>query len=438
MENPSQSIVIGRTSFRGTERHIVLAPEDRLHHTHLLGKTGTGKTTVLQTMALQDILAGHGCCFVDPHGDAVRWLLARIPQDRVEDVILFDPADEGYPMGLNLLEVTDPSQQDFLVSEAIAIFYKLFDPNHEGLIGPQFEHWMRNAALTVMADPAGGTLLEIPRLFVDHEFELRKRRHVRDAVVQTFWDQQMARTSDFHRSEMLNYFTSKFGRFLTNGGMRNILGQTTSGFRWSDVLAKRKIVLVSLSKGQIGELNASMLGLILMTKLAAAVLQRAQLPEDARTPFYLYVDEFQNVLTDAFVSMLAEARKYGLGIHLAHQFLDQLPDTIRGAILGNVRTILAFQLGAPDTPALLRELEPETEPNARRLDAETLQRLPPHHFAIRLAIGGQTYPAFLGESLPPPTVAAPLAADDVISINRLRFTLPRALAEASFRTRWRS
>ncbi|TSC64697.1 MAG: Uncharacterized protein G01um1014106_8 [Parcubacteria group bacterium Gr01-1014_106] len=427
-------MTIGETSFRGAKRRIVLAPEDRLHHTYLVGKTGTGKTTVLQQMVLQDIRAGHGCCFVDPHGDAIAWLLRQIPPERFEDVVLFNPADQDYPLGLNLLEASSEEEKDFLVSEAIEMFYKLFDPNREGLIGPQFEHWMRNAALTLMADPEGGTLLEIPRLFTDHDFELQKRRHVRDAVVQAFWEQQMARTSEFHRSEMLNYFTSKFGRFMTNTLMRNILGQQESAFRWADALQGRKIVLINLSKGQIGELNAMMLGLILMTKLAVAVLQRAHLPPEERTPFYLYVDEFQNVLTDAFISLLAEARKYGLGVHLAHQYLGQISDEIRQAVLGNARTILAFQVSAADASILLREFDPDTE--RAGLDAETLQFLPPHHFVIKLTLHGRTYPAFQGESVRLPEYETPITPEHVIALTRLCYGSPRTLVERAFRARW--
>jgi hypothetical protein len=388
--SPPSPVDIGRANFRGQARKILLQPEDRLHHTYLIGKTGTGKTTVLQNIVLQDIWAGHGCCFVDPHGDAVRWLLDRIPPERLEEVILINPADESFPLGLNLLDAPDPAQQDFLISEAIEMFYKLFDPNREGLIGPQFEHWMRNAALTVMADPAGGTLLEIPRLFTDPQFEQRKTRHLRDPVVRAFWEDQMAKTSEFHRSEMLNYFTSKFGRFQSNSLLRNIIGQRHSAFSWDQVLAEGKIVLISLAKGEIGELNASMLGLILMTQLAAAVLRRARVPREERHPFYLCVDEFQNVLTDAFVSMLAEARKYGLGVHLAHQYLEQLPEHIRSAVLGNVRTIVAFQLGSSDTALIRKELDPQPEASEQTLDAETLQFLPPRHFAIKLTLNGQT------------------------------------------------
>lgn len=430
------TVDVGRARFRGTARRIVLPAEDRLQHVYLVGKTGTGKTTVLQTIALQDIRAGYGACFVDPHGDAIAWLLQRIPPERVEDVIVVNPADEAFPLGLNLLEAVADSQKDFLVSEAIEMFYKLFDPKREGLIGPQFEHWMRNAALTVMADPDGGTLLDIPRLFTDADFELRKRRFVRDSVVQAFWEQQMARTSDFHRSEMLNYFTSKFGRFLTNTVMRNMIGQRRSSFQWSEVIAEQKIVLVNLAKGQIGELNASMLGLILMTKLAAAVLQRGDIPPEQRTPFFLFVDEFQNVLTDAFVSMLTEARKYGLGVHLAHQYLEQLPEHIRHAVLGNVRTILAFQLGATDATLLRNELDPEQEEAESTLDNETLQFLPPRQFAIKLTLYGRTYPAFLGEALPLAGDVSAVPPEIVTNLSRLRFATPRPLVEAEFRACW--
>lgn len=432
-----ETIHIGTTTFRNQARSIILTPRDRLFHTYMVGKTGTGKSTLFQNAMLQDITLGHGCCFVDPHGESIDWLLAHIPEHRVEDVILFDPADTDMPLGMNLLEWKTEEEKDFLVSEAIQIFYKLFDPESQGIIGPQFEHWMRNAALTIMADPRGGTLIDIPRLFTDRRFELNKRRHVRDKIVQAFWEQQMEKTSEFHRSEMLNYFTSKFGRFMTNTLMRNIIGQTRSAFTFADILQRRNILLVNLSKGKIGEINAAMLGLVLMTKLHIAALQRASLSPDERTPFYLYVDEFQNVMTDTFVGMLSEIRKYGVAVHLTNQYIAQLDESVRSAILGNARTLIAFQVGADDATVLVRELEPRQDPEKSRLDAEALQYLPPHHFFIKLSLDGVAYPAFQGESLPPLPLETRLTAEDVRLISRLRFGVLGELVEAEFRSRHR-
>ncbi len=429
-KSTTATVHIGRATWRNQVYDVILKGPDRLRHVYMIGKTGAGKTTLFQNMLLQDMQAGAGCCFVDPHGEAIDYILRNIPADRIEDVILFDPADTSWPLGLNLLEWREESEKDFLVNEAIQIFYKLFDPEQTGVIGPQFEHWMRNAALTVMADPRGGTLIDIPQLFTDKEFELAKRKYVTDKVVMAFWDQQMAKTSAFHRSEMLNYFTSKFGRFMTNTLMRNIIGQKHSAFNFSDVVNNHKILLINLSKGKIGELNAYMLGLILMTKLHVAVLQRATVPAQQRLPFYLYVDEFQNVMTDAFIGMFAEARKYGLGVHITHQYIAQLPDTLRDAVLGNVATLIAFQIGSPDAEALLGEFETKTGSANQHLKTEHFQYLARHHFYIRMLLNGSTHSPFLAHSLPPLSLTTPIQPDYVQSLSRLRYATPYAVGVA--------
>jgi DNA helicase HerA-like ATPase len=386
-------VEVGTTEYRGQNRKVGVKKIDRMRHMYMIGKTGVGKSTLYQNMCLQDINAGRGVCFVDPHGEAIDFILARIPRNRIDDVIVFDPSNPDSPIGLNLLEYSTEAEKDFLVSEAIQIFYKIFDPQGTGIIGPQFEHWMRNAALTVMADPEGGTLLEIPRLFVDKDFESYKRGFVTDQIVLEFWEKQMAKTADFHKSEMLNYFSSKFGRFMTNTLMKNIIGQKKSSFKISDIIAHEKILLINLSKGKIGELNAQMLGLILMTKLQLAVLERAKVAPEERLPFYLYVDEFQNLLTDAFISMLSESRKYNLSVNLTNQYIAQLPDNIRSAILGNIGTLIVFQVGAADADYLRREMKP--------LNDEDLQNAPLRHYYIRCTIDGVPFEPFLAQGLPP-------------------------------------
>ena len=417
-------VKLGSTTFRNDTLNVILKSADRLRHVYMVGKTGAGKSTLFQNMALQDIQAGAGCCFVDPHGEAIDWLLENLPEERLADVVLFDPSDTAWPMGLNLLEWQNEAEKDFLVAEAIQIFYKLFDPQQSGIIGPQFEHWMRNAALTVMADPAGGTLIEIPRLFTDKEFELQKRRHVTDKVVTAFWEQQMAKTSAFHRSEMLNYFTSKFGRFMTNSLMRNIIGQQQSAFSLNDIIRQKKILLINLSKGKIGELNAHMLGLILMTKLQMATLHRASVPTTERTPFYLFVDEFQNVMTDAFISMLSEARKYGLAVHLTNQYIAQLPDEIRDAVLGNAATLIAFQISSQDAQALLGEFNTKKNVSKDGLKPEHFQYLKRHHCYIRLLLDGVTYPPFVMETQAPLTLTTTLVPEQIRAVSRLRYGQP--------------
>lgn len=431
-ETKNHIVTLGQTVFRNRSYDVILKHADRLHHVYAVGKTGTGKSTLFQNIALQDILAGQGTSFVDPHGEAITWLLQRIPPHRLEDVVLFDPADESWPVGLNLLEWHTEAEKDFLVAEAIQIFYKLFDPGSTGIVGPQFEHWMRNAALTVMADPNGGTLIDIPRLFTDREFEIQKRRHVTDKIVTAFWEQQMAKTSDFHRSEMLNYFTSKFGRFMTNRLMRNIIGQKTSAINLSQIMDEGKILLVNLAKGKIGETNAHMLGLILMAKMQAATLRRANLPAAERRPFYLFVDEFQNVMTDSFISMLSEVRKYGLAVHVTHQYIEQLPDAMRAAVLGNAGTLISFQIGAADAKALLSEFEPEDQRKPQELKEEDFQYLPRHQFLIRLMLDGVTHPPFAGKSLKPISVATAINTELVRDFSRLMYAQPQQLTEHQY------
>lgn len=416
-------VTIGTNIFRDRRTTIVYQDADRFRHMYMLGKTGVGKSTLFQNLCLQDIMAGSGVCFIDPHGDSVKWLLERIPKNRLEDVILFNPADADHPFGLNLLEPTDESDQDFLVAQVIEIFYKLFDPEKSGIIGPQFEHWLRCAALTVMAGPDGGSLIEIPKLFVDKNFEAKKKRYVRDPLVLDFWNKQMAHTADFHKSEMLNYFTSKFGHFLHNRLMRNIIGQNRSAFNFDSIMKSEKILLIDLSKGKIGDINAQMLGLILITKLQAAVLKRARIAPAERYPFYVYVDEFQNMITDTFASLLSESRKYGLGLHLTNQYFAQLPTKIQDAIIGNIGTFLAFEVGAEDAT----KLEPEFFP----ITKDDFLGLARYHFYIKLMLNGKTSRAFSGVSQNPADYQVyPDNVEQATLINQLAYALPRELVEA--------
>jgi hypothetical protein len=416
------SVTLGINEYHGKRTPITFNGVDRLRHLYMVGKTGVGKSTVFQNLCLQDIQNGQGVCYIDPHGESVDWLIERIPKERLEDVILFDPSDAEFPFGLNLLEARDEQEKDFLVSECIQIFYKLFDPQKSGIIGPQFEHWLRNAALTVMAGPEGGSLLEIPKLFIDKEFELQKRAHLTDPLVIDFWTKQMAKTSDFHKSEMLNYFLSKFGTFMNNALMRNIIGQHQSSFSFDRLMDDKKILLVNLSKGKIGESNAHMLGLILIAKLQAAVLRRAHQAHANRTPFYLYVDEFQNFTTDTFTSLLSESRKYGLGVHLTNQYLAQLPDSIRESVMGNVGTLVSFEVGIDDAAILAKEFEP--------LSAPDFIGLPRFNFFIKLMIEGKTSHAFSGKSLPPePALPTHVEKDVVTAYTRLAYGSPKLLVE---------
>jgi hypothetical protein len=355
---PQVGTFLGQSIYRGETKNVFIKDDDRLRHIYAIGKTGTGKTTLFTSMALSDIKAGRGVCYIDPHGDAVEEILKGIPKERAQDLVLFDPADVERPYGLNLLEWKKPEQRDFLIQELVQIFYKLFDPEHTGIVGPQFEHWLRNAALTLMSDPNGGTMIEIPRLFTDDQFREEKVAHLKDPIVLQFWKKQMAQTAEFHKSEMLNYFTSKFGRFMTNEMMRNVIGQTTSSFDFREIMDTGKIFLVNLSKGRVGEVNSNLLGMILVAKLQMAAMSRADLTESQRRDFYLYVDEFQNFATDNFEQILSEARKYHLSLNITNQYVAQLEERIRDAVFGNIGTLISFRIGAQDAEFIEKEFAP--------------------------------------------------------------------------------
>ncbi len=353
---PAAGVVIGASNYRGEKKLVRLQEDDRRRHLFMIGKTGVGKTTLFDNMIEQDMHSGKGLCFIDPLGDAIEGLLKKVPTNRAKDVILFDPSDTKFPLGLNLLEWHRPEEKDFLIQEVIEIFYKLFDPNRTGIVGPQWEHWARNAALTVMNQPGGGTLIDLPRLFTDDNFRTAAIANVTDPVVRSFWDQQLAKTADFHKSEMYNYFISKFGRFMTNDLMRNIIGQKQSSFDFRELMDSGKILFVNLAKGKIGEINSDLLGLILVSKIQVSAFSRADIPEEKRRDFYLYVDEFQNFTTDSFATILAEARKYRLNLNITNQYFEQLTEQIRNAVIGNVGTLISYRIGAEDAKYLSAEL----------------------------------------------------------------------------------
>jgi hypothetical protein len=375
-----EGLLVGFGAYRDQHVPVRLSDQTRLRHTYVIGQTGTGKSTLLQASILQDMQAGQGCCFIDPHGEVIDWLLPRIPSHRAKDVILFDPSDPQALLGLNLLEWRTPAERDLLIQELILLFYKLFDPNHTGIIGPQFEHWLRAAALTVTEPSVRGTIADIPKLFTDQGFSRQAVSRSKHPAVRDFWLNQMAQTADFHKSEMLNYFTSKFGSFLGNEVMHQILSQRTSAFDMRILMDRRKILLVNLSKGKLGSLNSALLGTLIIAKLQMAALSRADTAPQHRAPFYVYIDEFQNIVTDSFAAMLSEIRKYGVGLTLAHQYVDQLPDSVKSAVTGNVGTLMAFRLGQTDASWLAPHFAP--------LAPEDLTNIEPYHYHLRTLSGG--------------------------------------------------
>ncbi len=391
---PDEGLLLGYNLFRGAKKPIRLALSDRQRHVYAVGQTGTGKSTFLENLALQDMLNGEGFCFIDPHGDTAEKILAMVPRERTEDVIYFSPADMEYPMGLNLFEFHTPEQKDFLIQEAINMLYKLYDPQHQGIIGPRYEHWFRNASLTLMSDPEGATFIDIPKVFTDNQYAKQKLKHVTDQTVLDFWNKEMASTSDYHKSEVLGWFVSKFGAFLSNEMMRNIIGQTKSSFNLREIMDQKKILLVNLSKGRTGDLNSKLLGMIFVMKFQAAAMSRANIPEDERIDFCLYVDEFQNFSTDSFATIMSEARKYHLNLIVANQFTTQLTEEIRDAVFGNMGTIVSFRVGQNDVESLSKYFQPT-------FDGEDLLRVPNANAIVRTLIGGVPTQPFSMATLPP-------------------------------------
>jgi len=427
---PKEGTSIGNSIYRGEIKPIRIQEADRLRHIYMIGKTGVGKTVLFQNMIAQDIAEGKGVCYLDPNGDAAEWIVKHVPKERAEDVIYFDPSDIERPFGLNMLEWKTAEQRDFLVQESIQIFYKLFDPNQVGMVGPQFEHWMRNAALTLMSHPEGGTIVDIPRLFTDPDFEKDRVSYVTDPVVRAFWEKQMAKTADFHKSEMLNYFTSKFGRFMTNDMMRNIIGQTKSSFDFRDVMDRSKILICNLSKGKIGEINAFLLGMIIVSKIAMGAFSRQDIPEEKRVPFYLYVDEFQNFITEVFATILSESRKYKLSLNITNQYFAQLDDKIREAVIGNASTLVAFRIGAADAEYLTKEFDP--------LKTEDMTNIDKYNFYIKMLIDGAPTRPFNGQSVWPEDYEGNQKLGQAIKeLSRLKYGRSREVVSAEILERSR-
>lgn len=421
---PTDGLLLGYNVFRGSKKPIRLALNDRQRHMYVVGQTGTGKSTFMENLALQDMLNGEGFAFIDPHGDVAERLLAMVPKERTEDVIYFCPSEMTYPMGLNMFEFHNNEQKDFLIQEAINMLYKLYDPQRQGIIGPRYEHWFRNAALTVMANPAGGTFIDIPKVFTDKQYEKELKQYVTDQTVLDFWDKEMAQTSDYHKSEVLGWFVSKFGAFLSNEMMRNIIGQTESSFDLREIMDNKKILIVNLSKGRTGELNSKLLGMIFVMKFQAAAMSRATIPEEQREDFCLYVDEFQNFSTDSFATIMSEARKYHLNLIVANQFTTQLTEEIRDAVFGNMGTIVSFRIGQNDVESLSRYFQP-------LFDGDDLLRVPNFNTIVRTLVGGVPTQPFSMATLPTLGTPNEKLADALKQLSAAKYGRPKAKVEAA-------
>lgn len=422
---PTSGLLLGHIPYRGADTPVYLKEDDRRRHLYVIGKSGTGKSVTLANLAIQDVQNDKGVCIVDPHGDLVEDVLQHVPKHRADDVIVFDPSDMERPIGLNMLEAKDEDQKDFAVQEMIAIFYKLFPPE---MIGPMFEHNMRNVMLTLMADINNpGTVIDIPRMFTDDAYVKVYLKKLNDPVVRAFWEKEMAKTSDFHKSEMLGYLISKVGRFVGNEMMRNIMGQRHSGFDFREVMDQGKILMVNLAKGKTGEVNAKLLGLIVVAKLQMAAMGRADMVQENRKDFYLYIDEFQNFITDSISTILSEARKYRLDLILAHQYMGQLVSDkgktdIRDAVLGNAGTMMVGRIGPDDAEVLAKEFAPVFGPY-------DLLNPPEYSFYTKMLIDGEASKPFNMKAYPPQHGNKELA-HALKQLSRLKYGRDRSIVEA--------
>ncbi|MFH1522288.1 MAG: type IV secretion system DNA-binding domain-containing protein [Patescibacteria group bacterium] len=361
---PEAGIILGENIYRGVTSEVKIKREDRRRHMYIIGKSGVGKSIMLASMAIQDIVNGEGVGVIDPHGDLIEDIIKRIPPERAEDVILFAPADIERPLALNLLEYDEkyPEQKTFVINEMIKIFDKLYNLTQTG--GPIFEQYIRNAMLLVMSDPkSGSTLMEIPKVLADPDFRKMKLERCKDPTVVDFWKKEAEKAGgEAALANVVPYVTSKLTSFISNDMMRPIIGQQNSSFNMREVMDNKKILLIDLSKGQVGEMNTFLLGMIIVGKVLMSALSRTDIPQEKRKDFYLYIDEFHNFTTDSVSSILSEARKYNLNLIIAHQYLGQLvkaQDTsIRDAVFGNVGTWILFKIGSDDAETMEKEFSP--------------------------------------------------------------------------------
>ena len=412
---PQEGLLLGFNEYRKVETPIRLTEPDRRRHLYTIGQTGAGKSNLLQELAKQDAREGRGFCFIDPHGDAIEDILMSIPKERAEDVIVFDPSDIERPFGLNMMEYdpAHPEQKTFVINEMIGIFDQLYDLKATG--GPMFEQYMRNAMLLVMEDPeSGSTLMEIPKVLSDEEFRKMKLSKCQNPIVIDFWTKEAEKAGgEAALANMVPYITSKLTTFISNDMMRPIIAQQKSTINFRDIMDNKKILLINLSKGKIGEINARLLGMVVVGKILMAGLSRVDISEAERVDFYLYLDEFQNVTTNSIAQILSEARKYRLVLILAHQFIGQLKEEISKAVFGNVGSIIAFRVGPEDAEFLQKQFDPV-------FTANDLVNVDNYNCFARILIRGVLTKPFSMKTYPP-TKGDQEMANAFKELSRLKF-----------------
>jgi len=427
---PTDGITLGKNSYRHKETMIHMSPEDRLRHFYVIGQTGTGKTHLLKSMVIQDIQNGEGVCFMDPHGSDIQDILDHIPKHRIDDVIYFNPAHTDHPMGLNMLEFDRryPEQKSFVINEMMSIFNKLFDMKAGG--GAMFEQYFRNSAGLVMEHPeSGNTLLEIGRVLADPEFRKMKLDHCANPIIKQFWKNAEQTTGDQGLENFVPYITSKFDSFISNEIMRPVVAQQNSSFNFRDIMDSRKILLVDLSKGRLGEINANLIGLVLVGKILMAALSRVDSLHQELPPFYLYIDEFQNVTTDSISQILSEARKYGLGLHIAHQYIAQLDEGIKNAVFGNVGSMATFRISSEDASYLEKRFAPT-------FSADDIMKIENRNAYVQMLGNGKPLPPFNIETLPLGPKNPSHVADKIKQLSYMKYGRPRAEVEADIAKRY--
>lgn len=428
---PNSGTLLGVNRHRGVEKNIFITAEDRLRHFYIIGQTGTGKTTLMKNMIIQDIQRGDGVCMIDPHGTDIEDVLGAVPPEREDDIIYFDPSSMERVIGLNMLEYdyTKPEQKTFVVNELFSIFQKLYGANPESM-GPMFEQYFRNATMLVMEDPASGnTLMDIARVMVDAQYRRYKLERSKNPVVVQFWrDIAIKAGGEASLENIVPYIVSKFDVFTANDYMRPIIGQQRSAFDFRKIMDQRKILLVNLSKGRLGEINASLIGMILVGKILMAALSRVDDPTKSFPPFYLHMDEFQNISTNSISAILSEARKYKLGLTIAHQFIAQLQPDIKDAVFGNVGSMAAFRVGPEDAQFLEHQFSPV-------FTANDLMNVPNRNAFLKVLANGTPTPPFSVATLAPNKTDLE-RVNKLIAMSLQKYGRPRAEIEAEISQRY--
>ncbi len=420
----NEVIYLGTTLYRNQETKFGIRLDDRRRHFYVIGKTGMGKTTLLENMAIQDIEAGRGIGIIDPHGEFAQRILNYIPKRRIKEVVYFNPSDLDFPIAFNVMEKVAPSLRPIVASGLVSVFKKIWWESW----GPRLEYLLRNAILALL-EVEGSTLLSIMRLLVDKDYRKEVINHITDPVIKTFWKEEFARYSNQFQTEAIAPIQNKVGQYITSPLIRNIIGQKKTSINLREIMDKEKIFIVNLSKGKIGEDNSTLLGAMIITKLQLAAMSRVELKEEERKDFFLYVDEFQNFATESFANILSEARKYHLSLILSHQYIAQLPEVVRDAVFGNVGSLVVFRIGASDAEFLEKEFFPY-------FTIQDLCNLPKYHICLKLMIEGITSNPFLARTLPPIKKPEESFASQIIDKSRKNYAFNRLEVEAQIAREW--